>query len=83
MKWQLTPNKLLEVAILPLIAWHFPLVDYFAVTIHVCLYSHNCFNSLSDAMGCGLCSCHAMQLLWVGILVAVHLDKGSVHWKEN
>ena len=48
--------------------WHFTFGGYFAITIHVCLYSHNCYNSGSFDVVHGLCSCLKMQWLCVGII---------------
>ena len=47
--------------------WHFTLGGYLAIAIHVCLYSHSCEKSVSDAVPHGQCNSLEMQWLWVGI----------------
>ena len=63
---------------------HFTLGGYYAVTIHACLYNHNCYNSGSDALVREWCRA-ALQCNGYGLksLLAWHLDKGSVHWREG
>ena len=71
----------MEVTILPLAA--FTLGDCFAATIHVCLYSHNCYNSGSNVVhmdNTAVLKCNDCRMKpWL----AGHLDKGIVHWRGS